>query len=69
MCFIVCHQNGIFGLGSKEEGLYLHVIAYEGGTGLGETGWGKLEAAKKVTWAQLSKTLDSAIHHYPVNEY
>ena len=55
MCFIVCHQCGIFGLGSKEKGLYLHAIAYEGGTGFGETGWGKLEAAKKVTWAQLSK--------------
>lgn len=42
-------------MGSKEKGLYLHAIAYEGGTGLCETGWGKLEAAKKVTWAQLSK--------------
>ena len=40
---------------NKEKGLYLHAIAYEGGTGFGETGWGKLEAAKKVTWAQLSK--------------
>ena len=27
----------------------------KGGTGFCETGWGKLEAAKKVTWAQLSK--------------
>lgn len=33
----------------------MHAIAYEAGTGLCETGWGKLEAAKKVTWAQLSK--------------
>ena len=55
MCFIVCHQYGIFGLGSKEKGLYLHAKAYEGGTGFGETGWGTLEGAKKVTWAQLSK--------------
>lgn len=40
---------------SKEKGLYLHAIVYEAGTGFGETGWGKLDAAKKVTWAQLSK--------------
>ena len=40
---------------SKEKRLYSHAIAYEGGTGFGETGWGKLEAAKKVPWAQLSK--------------
>ena len=40
---------------SKEKGLYSHAIVYEGGTGFGETGWGKFEAAKKMIWAQLSK--------------
>ena len=43
MGFIVSHQYGIFGLGRKEKGLYFHAIAYEGGTGFGEAGWGKLE--------------------------
>ena len=72
VCFIVCHQYGIFGTEEQGERAVFACYSLWRGNRIWWNWLGKVGSSKKGDLGPVVLTLDSAIHQvnlYPVNEY